>query len=199
MPTDPLRDLCPRAVVVWRLDAARCSTCGRMVNRATAGHPWRHARIVEAYIESELERLLRERIVDELDRLIDPAEPTHPLELKVLGRKPVVELELRLKPGVTDLEVATAYRNAYGRPLPTIVPTDGGLDPVLAPFYDVVDVATGAVVSAVRWTRELEVDPEATLAAGAIVRRPPLEPRTWLTIEHADGTARTTITDTEEL
>jgi hypothetical protein len=173
MPTDPLRDLCPRSVVVWRNDAARCSTCGRMVNRATAGHPWRHARIVEAYIESELERLLRERIV--------------------------VELELRLKPGVTDLEVATAYRNAYGRPLPTIVPTDGGLDPVLAPFYDVVDVATGAVVSAVRWTRELEVDPEATLAAGAIVRRPPLEPRTWLTIEHADGTARTTITDTEEL
>jgi hypothetical protein len=86
MPTDPLRDLCPRSVVVWRNDAARCSTCGRMVNRATAGHPWRHARIVEAYIESELERLLRERIVDELDRLIDPAEPTHPLELKVLGR-----------------------------------------------------------------------------------------------------------------
>jgi hypothetical protein len=198
MPTDPLRDLCPRAVVVWRLDAARCSTCGRMVNRATAGHPWRHARIVEAYIEAELERLIEERFVDELDRLLDPAEPTHRLELEVPG-KPVVELELRRRPGVTDLEVATAYRNAYGRPLPRIVNTDGGLDAVLAPFYDVVDVTTGAVVSAVQWTRELEVDPEATFATGAIVRRPPLEPRTEVTIEHADGTARTTITDTEEL
>jgi hypothetical protein len=197
MPTDPLRDLCPRAVVVWRLDAARCSTCGRMVNRATAGHPWRHARIVEAYIEAELERLIEERFVDELDRLLDPAEPTHRLELEVPG-KPVVELELRRRPGVTDLEVATAYRNAYGRPLPRIVNTDGGLDAVLAPFYDVVDVTTGAVVSAVQWTRELEVDPEATFATGAIVRRPPLEPRTEVTIEHADGTTRTITTDPEE-
>jgi hypothetical protein len=197
MPTDPLRDLCPRAVVVWRLDAARCSTCGRMVNRATAGHPWRHARIVEAYIEAELERLIEERFVDELDRLLDPAEPTHRLELEVPG-KPVVELELRRRPGVTDLEVATANRNAYGRPLPRIVNTDGGLDAVLAPFYDVVDVTTGAVVSAVQWTRELEVDPEATFATGAIVRRPPLEPRTEVTIEHADGTTRTITTDPEE-
>jgi hypothetical protein len=197
MPTDPLRDLCPRAVVVWRLDAARCSTCGRMVNRATAGHPWRHARIVEAYIEAELERLIEERFVDELDRLLDPAEPTHRLELEVPG-KPVVELELRRRPGVTDLEVATAYRNAYGRPLPRIVNTDGGLDAVLAPFYDVVDVTTGAVVSAVQWTRELEVDPEATFATGAIVRRPPLEPLTEVTIEHADGTTRTITTDPEE-
>jgi hypothetical protein len=197
MPTDPLRDLCPRAVVVWRLDAARCSTCGRMVNRATAGHPWRHARIVEAYIEAELERLIEERFVDELDRLLDPAEPPHRLELEVPG-KPVVELELRRRPGVTDLEVATAYRNAYGRPLPRIVNTDGGLDAVLAPFYDVVDVTTGAVVSAVQWTRELEVDPEATFATGAIVRRPPLEPRTEVTIEHADGTTRTITTDPEE-
>jgi hypothetical protein len=71
---NPLRDLCPRARVVWRDGAARCSACGRMVNRATVGHPWRHvAEELEARLVDDIEAALTE----ELDRLLDPAEPTH--------------------------------------------------------------------------------------------------------------------------
>lgn len=87
MRPDPLRDLCPRAVVVWRADAARCSVCNRLVNRPTVAHAWRHSDMLERYIRARLEERLEE-LADsieaaynaELDRLLEPAEPTHRLE-----------------------------------------------------------------------------------------------------------------------
>lgn len=42
MATDPLRNLCPRAVVVWRDAAARCSKCNVRLRRRTAAHAWQH-------------------------------------------------------------------------------------------------------------------------------------------------------------
>lgn len=80
MHRQPLRDLCPRAVVVWRDGAARCDQCGRRVNRSSSSAPWAH---VPDWLDDrleELEDIVAGELNAELDRLLHPAEPTHRLE-----------------------------------------------------------------------------------------------------------------------